>query len=65
MVAYNTVVAAVGARLCQLAYVVLVALGMGMEDAGDWVYGWGFPAVACLHDTHYGPYAFELGRWSL
>ena len=65
VVAYNTVVAAVGARLCQLACVVLVALGMGMEDAGDRLYGWVFPAVASLHDARYRPYAYALGCWRL
>ena len=65
VVACCNVIAAVGSHICKLACMVPFAIGMGVEGDGDWVYGWGFPAIACLHHAHNGPYAYVLGCWGL
>lgn len=55
MVACYIIVAIVGSGLCQLARMVSVAVGMGMEDFGDWLYGWVVYAVTCKHYALYRP----------
>ena len=55
MVACYIVVALVGSGLCQLARMVSVAIGMGMEDLVDRHYGGGVYAVTCKHYALYRP----------